>query len=171
MPKGIGRLAPMPDKEFSDKAFAIVERECARVTAVRKLIVHSEREWYGLGQVLENPGRASLRVFLDWRENWVEISFMAPAHLAEDGTYPKWPYCEDSHNLFYLSEVLKARSEPYKEFEGGADMQDLDAIEQYLHRAIGVILDSCLPILDGDLSITDEIVANRAPGVWNADGA
>lgn len=169
--RGVGRIAPMPDKAFSDKAFAIVERECARIAAVRKLRVHTEREWYGLGQILENPGKASLRVFLDWKENWIEISFMAPAHIAEDQTYPKWPYCEDPHNLFYLWQVLKAQSEPYEEFEGVADMQDLDSIERYLHRAIGVILTSCMPILDGDLSITAAIVQNRAPGVWNADGA
>ncbi|MEQ1935781.1 MAG: hypothetical protein ABL962_18140 [Fimbriimonadaceae bacterium] len=146
----------------AERYLPIIEREAERILAVRKLTKFIIDEPLGTGVVLENPGRASLRMCIDWRDSVVEVSFFSPLHLNAERTFVSWPHCDDPFHRFGLWEVLRAKRIPYGAVIG--ELTEL-SVQHFLSKAVDHLLESCLPILDGDLSIVQEIAYNRNPSL------
>ena len=148
----------------------MIEEEIQALLRVRNLRIIRDLQWWGVGLVLESPGRASLRIFVDYRDEHVDVSFMSPVHLDETRTFVEWPYCEDPFHRFALWQVLRAKGMPNKMMTARVDIRDLTSLRNYIKSAIELVRHECLEILDGDLSISSKIVVNRLPSPWDSDG-
>lgn len=130
----------------------VIRNECHDLLAVRDLQMHESVEWWGVGIALENPGKASLRVYADLRDRFVEVSFMSTECLGPERTFPQWPQCDDPAHRFGLWEVVRARGQDDRPYQGDVDPTNLDELRAFLRRCVLWILVEGLEILDGDLS-------------------
>jgi hypothetical protein len=99
----------------------------------------------------------------------VDVNFMSPVHIDDKGIYVKWPHCDEPFHRFALWQILKAQGLPWYPLSGSVDPGDLVELEAFLKRAVDLVLSDYMHILDGDLSIVQDIEPTRVREVLDSD--
>lgn len=155
---------------FPDIVREILRAETHPLLSLRKLKVIEFEEWWETGVILENPGKALLRFSVDRRDRVINVEFLSPFHLNDSHTFVKWPYCDDPFHRFSLWQMLRSDSIIDPVISRQPDVGNPDAIREYVSRSIEIIVFRYLDVIDGDLSIAEDIVINRQRSVWDSEG-
>jgi hypothetical protein len=130
---------------WQERVIKAIREGVEPILAVRTLEEERRDEWYGVVLTYTNPGLSTLEFYVEWLDTYLAVGFHAPG-FDSSKPVPTAP-------AFALWQVLRARNEPHDGFGGALSSWEYEEVSSYMKRVVDEILETCLPILDGDFSL------------------
>lgn len=149
----------MSVSSWQDTAIQAIDDSLDRLRELRTFEESRRREWYGLTLKMTIPGVSTFEIYTEWLEHYLEIGFRAHGFdgVQRSDPPPTFSFGQTSPPAFNLWQVVRARGIQTKDYSGGLESWDYDVVRAYMDRAVGEVISTCLPIIDGDFSIAAKI--------------